>query len=182
MCGPNLECEELAAVFQKHLQEGRGLHFGEFLNTTCKHLVRGGAGWRGRAGRRDRASLTASLQMRHFPDLLGRLLSTSLFYFKSSWEDVRAAAPMLTGEGAPGSLPTPTWPLTLVPPLAPKSPHWPLTAAPPPQGSWCCTWRLSSGHRWTWSSSSRVSPSPANPAPHSQEPRGPPPPQHAGLH
>ncbi|XP_068839367.1 maestro heat-like repeat-containing protein family member 1 isoform X2 [Capricornis sumatraensis] len=73
MCGPNLECEELAAVFQKHLQEGRGLHFGEFLNTTCRHL------------------------MRHFPDLLGRLLSTSLFYFKSSWEDVRAAAPMLTG-------------------------------------------------------------------------------------
>ncbi|XP_070320400.1 maestro heat-like repeat-containing protein family member 1 isoform X8 [Odocoileus virginianus] len=73
MCGPNLECEELAAVFQKHLQEGHGLHFGEFLNTTCKHL------------------------MRHFPDLLGRLLSTSLFYFKSSWEDVRAAAPMLTG-------------------------------------------------------------------------------------
>ncbi|KAF6100205.1 maestro heat like repeat family member 1 [Phyllostomus discolor] len=73
MCGPNLECEELAAAFQKHLQEGRGLHFGEFLNTTCKHL------------------------MRHFPDLLGRLASTSLFYFKSSWEDVRAAAPMLTG-------------------------------------------------------------------------------------
>ncbi|XP_036137123.1 maestro heat-like repeat-containing protein family member 1 isoform X5 [Molossus molossus] len=73
MCGPNLECEELAAVFQKHLQDGRGLHFGEFLNTTCKHL------------------------MCHFPDLLGRLVSTSLFYFKSSWEDVRAAAPMLTG-------------------------------------------------------------------------------------
>ncbi|XP_036904684.1 maestro heat-like repeat-containing protein family member 1 isoform X3 [Sturnira hondurensis] len=73
MCGPNLECEELEAAFQKHLQEGRGLHFGDFLNTTCKHL------------------------MRHFPDLLGRLASTSLFYFKSSWEDVRAAAPMLTG-------------------------------------------------------------------------------------
>ncbi|XP_047641436.1 maestro heat-like repeat-containing protein family member 1 isoform X3 [Phacochoerus africanus] len=73
MCGPNLECEELADVFQKHLQEGRSLHFGEFLNTTCKHL------------------------MHHFPDLLGRLVSTSLFYFKSSWEDVRAAAPMLTG-------------------------------------------------------------------------------------
>ncbi|XP_027416177.1 maestro heat-like repeat-containing protein family member 1 isoform X4 [Bos indicus x Bos taurus] len=73
MCGPNLECEELAAVFQRHLQEGHDLHFGEFLNTTCKHL------------------------MRHFPDLLGRLLSTSLFYYKSSWEDVRAAALMLTG-------------------------------------------------------------------------------------
>lgn len=73
MCGPNLECEELTAAFQKHLQEGRGLHFGEFLNTTCKHL------------------------MCHFPDLLGRLVSTSLFYFKSCWEDIRAAAPMLTG-------------------------------------------------------------------------------------
>ncbi|XP_016072097.1 PREDICTED: maestro heat-like repeat-containing protein family member 1 isoform X3 [Miniopterus natalensis] len=73
MCGPNLECEELAAVFQKHLQEGRGLHFGEFLNTACRHL------------------------MCHFPDLLGRLVSTSLFYFKSNWEDIRAAAPMLTG-------------------------------------------------------------------------------------
>ncbi|XP_054446562.1 maestro heat-like repeat-containing protein family member 1 isoform X2 [Pteronotus mesoamericanus] len=73
MCGPNLECEDLAAAFQKHLQDGRGLHFGEFLNAACKHL------------------------MRHFPDLLGRLVSTSLFYFKSSWEDVRAAAPLLTG-------------------------------------------------------------------------------------
>lgn len=73
MCAPNLECEELAAVFQKHLQDGRGLHFGEFLNAACKHL------------------------MCDFPDLLGRLVSTSLFYFKSSWEDVRVAAPMLTG-------------------------------------------------------------------------------------
>ncbi|KAM6148277.1 maestro heat-like repeat-containing protein family member 1 [Rhynchocyon petersi] len=73
MCGPNLGCEELTATFQKHLQEGRGLHFGEFLNITCKHL------------------------MHHFPDLLGCLMGTSLFYFKSSWEDVRASAPMFTG-------------------------------------------------------------------------------------
>ncbi|XP_006879292.1 PREDICTED: maestro heat-like repeat-containing protein family member 1 [Elephantulus edwardii] len=73
MCGPNLGCEELTITVQKHLQEGRGLHFGEFLNITCKHL------------------------MHHFPDLLGRLLSTNLFYFKSGWEDIRAAAPMFTG-------------------------------------------------------------------------------------
>ncbi|XP_062935287.1 maestro heat-like repeat-containing protein family member 1 isoform X2 [Cynocephalus volans] len=73
MCGPNLECEELAATFQKHLQEGRGLHFGEFLNATCRHL------------------------MHHFPELLGRLVSTNLFYFKSSWEDIRIAAAMFTG-------------------------------------------------------------------------------------
>lgn len=38
------------------------------------------------------------LQMHHFPDLLGRLVSTNLFYFKSSWDDVRAAAPMFTGK------------------------------------------------------------------------------------
>lgn len=50
MCGPNLECEELTAAFQKHLQEGRGLHFGEFLNATCKHLVRGRGRGRGREG------------------------------------------------------------------------------------------------------------------------------------
>ncbi|XP_022357822.1 maestro heat-like repeat-containing protein family member 1 isoform X6 [Enhydra lutris kenyoni] len=73
MSGPNLKCEELTAALQKHLREGRGLHFGEFLNCACKLL------------------------MHHLPDLLGRLVSTSLFYFKSSWEDVRAAAPMLTG-------------------------------------------------------------------------------------
>ncbi|XP_037659046.1 maestro heat-like repeat-containing protein family member 1 isoform X4 [Choloepus didactylus] len=73
MCGPNLECEELAAAFQKHLQEGRSLHLGEFLNAASKCL------------------------MRHFPAALGRLLSTSLFYFKSSWEGVRAAAPLLVG-------------------------------------------------------------------------------------
>ncbi|XP_063087331.1 maestro heat-like repeat-containing protein family member 1 isoform X5 [Cavia porcellus] len=73
MCVPNLECAELGTAFQKHLQEGRSLHFGEFLNSTCKHL------------------------MHHFPDLLGRLVSTNLFYFKSSWEGVRAAAPMFTG-------------------------------------------------------------------------------------
>ncbi|XP_051687149.2 maestro heat-like repeat-containing protein family member 1 isoform X3 [Oryctolagus cuniculus] len=73
MCARNLECEELENVFRQHLQEGRGLHFGEFLNAACRPLMRG------------------------FPDLLGRLVSTSLFYFKSSWEGVRAAAPMFTG-------------------------------------------------------------------------------------
>ncbi|XP_023364135.1 maestro heat-like repeat-containing protein family member 1 isoform X1 [Otolemur garnettii] len=73
MSSPNLECEELSGTFQRHLQDGRGLHYGEFLNATCKHL------------------------MLHFPDLLGRLVRDSLFYFKSGWEDIRAAAPLFTG-------------------------------------------------------------------------------------
>nr|XP_028708948.1 maestro heat-like repeat-containing protein family member 1 isoform X7 [Macaca mulatta] len=93
MCGPNLACEDLSAAFQKHLQEGRALHFGEFLNTTCKHL------------------------MHHFPDLLGRLLTTCLFYFKSSWEDVRAAAPLFTGEQHPLPRPQAAQQPCLMPPL-----------------------------------------------------------------
>ncbi|XP_063499119.1 maestro heat-like repeat-containing protein family member 1 isoform X9 [Symphalangus syndactylus] len=93
MCGPNLACEELSAAFQKHLQEGRALHFGEFLNTTCKHL------------------------MHHFPDLLGRLLTTCLFYFKSSWEDVRAAAPLFTGKHHPLPRPHAARQPRLMPPL-----------------------------------------------------------------
>lgn len=57
--------------------------------------------------------------MLHFPELLGRLLSTGLFYFKSGWEDVRAAAPMLTGEQRPSvpaylPAPAPPPPLTLL--------------------------------------------------------------------
>lgn len=95
--------------------------------------------------------------MHHFPDLLGRLLSTSLFYFKSSWEDIRAAAPMLTGEAALG------------PPPAPHGAGPDPGPTPAPQGSWRCTWSLSAGHRWTWNSSWRVSPSP-----------GPRPPRRAG--
>lgn len=39
MCVPHLDCAELAAAFYKYLQEGRSVHFGEFLNSTCKHLV-----------------------------------------------------------------------------------------------------------------------------------------------
>lgn len=170
MCGPNLECEELAAVFQKHLQDGRGLHFGEFLNAACKHLVRGGRGLRGcdRMGCVSCVGVTAwgapdgwrPLQMCYFPDLLGRLVSTSLFYFKSSWEDVRAAAPMLTGEG---------------PPLRPSpGPAPPPDPNPCPQGSWCCTWSPSSRRRWTWSSSWPVSSTPP-PKVRAQGPLPPPP-------
>lgn len=100
MCGPNLECEELAAVFQRHLREGWSLHFRDFLNTTCKHLVRAGPGRAAGLGSGTGQARwpTASPQMHHFPELLGRLVSTCQFYFKSGWEDVRAAAPMLTGE------------------------------------------------------------------------------------
>ncbi|XP_032927578.1 maestro heat-like repeat-containing protein family member 1 [Catharus ustulatus] len=73
MCGPSLGCEELREMFGNHLREERGLHYGEFLNDVCKFL------------------------MRAHPALLSRLLSTNLFYFKSPWRELRAAAAMFIG-------------------------------------------------------------------------------------
>ncbi|XP_056341016.1 maestro heat-like repeat-containing protein family member 1 [Oenanthe melanoleuca] len=70
MCGPSLGCEELREMFGNHLREERGLHYGEFINHVCKSLLRA------------------------HPALLSRLLSTNLFYFKSPWRELRAAAAM----------------------------------------------------------------------------------------
>ncbi|XP_065520234.1 maestro heat-like repeat-containing protein family member 1 isoform X5 [Lathamus discolor] len=73
MCGPSMGCEGLRAMFRNHLREGRSLHYGEFINDVCKHL------------------------MQSYPEMLNRLILTNLFYFKSNWVDIRAAAPMFIG-------------------------------------------------------------------------------------
>ncbi|XP_062822975.1 maestro heat-like repeat-containing protein family member 1 isoform X2 [Anolis carolinensis] len=73
MCGPSMGCPGLCDMFQNHLHEDRGLHYGEFMNDVCKHL------------------------MQSYPDTLTRLVATNLFYFKSNWPDIRAAAPMFVG-------------------------------------------------------------------------------------
>uniref|UniRef100_A0A8C3CM07 Maestro heat like repeat family member 1 n=1 Tax=Cairina moschata TaxID=8855 RepID=A0A8C3CM07_CAIMO len=73
MCGPNMGCEGLCDMFLNHLREDRSLHYGEFMNNVCKHL------------------------MQSYPEMLNRLISTNLFYFKSNWVDIRAAAPMFIG-------------------------------------------------------------------------------------
>uniref|UniRef100_A0A8D0FB63 Maestro heat like repeat family member 1 n=1 Tax=Strix occidentalis caurina TaxID=311401 RepID=A0A8D0FB63_STROC len=39
MCGPNMGCEGLCDMFLNHLREERSLHYGEFMNNVCKHLV-----------------------------------------------------------------------------------------------------------------------------------------------
>lgn len=36
--------------------------------------------------------------MQSYPEMLNRLISTNLFYFKSNWVDIRAAAPMFIGK------------------------------------------------------------------------------------
>ncbi|XP_030342903.1 maestro heat-like repeat-containing protein family member 1 isoform X2 [Strigops habroptila] len=73
MCGPSMGCEGLRDMFLNHLREGRSLHYGEFINNVCKHL------------------------MQSYPEMLNRLILTNLFYFKSNWVDIRAAAPMFIG-------------------------------------------------------------------------------------
>ncbi|KAH0617332.1 hypothetical protein JD844_015381 [Phrynosoma platyrhinos] len=73
MCGPSMGCPVLCDMFQNHLHEDRTLHYGEFMNDVCKHL------------------------MQSYPDTLSRLVATNLFYFKSNWADIRAAAPMFVG-------------------------------------------------------------------------------------
>ncbi|KAM9304369.1 maestro heat-like repeat-containing protein family member 1 isoform 2-T2 [Morus bassanus] len=73
MCGPNMGCEGLCDMFLNHLREDRSLHYGEFMNNVCKHL------------------------MQSYPEMLNRLILTNLFYFKSNWADIRAAAPMFIG-------------------------------------------------------------------------------------
>lgn len=39
MCGPTMSCPVLCEMFQNHLHEERSLHYGEFMNDVCKHLV-----------------------------------------------------------------------------------------------------------------------------------------------
>lgn len=108
----------------------------------------------------------ASLQMHHFPDLLGRLVSTSLFYFKSSWEDVRAAAPMLTGEPCP---------------LGPRPPAWPTpdyAPIPPPRRPGFLALHAEAEHRPQvdleplTAGQPRASPAPPRPTPNLSGPRG----------
>uniref|UniRef100_A0A8C6V9S0 Maestro heat like repeat family member 1 n=1 Tax=Naja naja TaxID=35670 RepID=A0A8C6V9S0_NAJNA len=92
-CGPIMSCPGLCEMFQKHLHEEWSLHYGEFMNDVCKHL------------------------MQSFPEMLSRLVSINLFYFKSNWPDVRAAAPMFVGEkGHVGLL---SWAFLDGPPWAP---------------------------------------------------------------
>uniref|UniRef100_A0A8D0HSA9 Maestro heat like repeat family member 1 n=1 Tax=Sphenodon punctatus TaxID=8508 RepID=A0A8D0HSA9_SPHPU len=74
MCGPVMGCDGLCDMFQNHLHEDRSLHYGEFMNHVCKHL------------------------MQNYPEMLNRLILTNLFYFKSNWAEIRAAAPMFIGE------------------------------------------------------------------------------------
>ncbi|KAM8966713.1 maestro heat-like repeat-containing protein family member 1 [Pelodytes ibericus] len=72
-CTPSMNSQSLTEMFQAHLHPDRGLHYGEFLNNVCKHLLQS------------------------YPDVISRLIQTNVTYFKSIWPDIRAAAPMFIG-------------------------------------------------------------------------------------
>uniref|UniRef100_A0A8C2FTQ7 Maestro heat-like repeat-containing protein family member 1 n=1 Tax=Cyprinus carpio TaxID=7962 RepID=A0A8C2FTQ7_CYPCA len=40
ICAPVIGSEQISAIFQKHLLEEKGLHYGEFINDLTKYLVR----------------------------------------------------------------------------------------------------------------------------------------------
>ncbi|XP_075705125.1 maestro heat-like repeat-containing protein family member 1 isoform X2 [Rhinoderma darwinii] len=73
MCAPSLNNQGLADMFTSHLHPDRALHYGEFMNNVCKHLLQG------------------------YPDTIPRLIQTNISYFKSIWPDIRAAAPLFIG-------------------------------------------------------------------------------------
>lgn len=73
MCAPSLNNQGLADMFTSYLHPDRGLHYGEFMNDVCKHLLQG------------------------YADMIPRLIQTNVSYFKSIWPDIRAAAPLFIG-------------------------------------------------------------------------------------
>ncbi|XP_018587460.2 maestro heat-like repeat-containing protein family member 1 [Scleropages formosus] len=72
-CVPLLGSKLIATMFQNHLHEDRGLHYGEFINDLTKYIIQ------------------------DFPGMLNFYHTTIIQFFKSSWAEVRASAAMFIG-------------------------------------------------------------------------------------
>ncbi|XP_043923633.1 maestro heat-like repeat-containing protein family member 1 isoform X2 [Protopterus annectens] len=73
MNAPVLGSELVTEMFQRHLHEDKGLHYGEFMNDLSKHLIK------------------------DFLDKLNCYIVTTLSFFKSSWAEIRGNAAMFAG-------------------------------------------------------------------------------------
>ncbi|XP_043116564.1 maestro heat-like repeat-containing protein family member 1 [Puntigrus tetrazona] len=73
ICAPVIGSEQISAMFQNHLLEEKGLHYGEFINDLTKYLVR------------------------EFPGMLNFYHITVIQFFKSNWAEIRAGAAMFIG-------------------------------------------------------------------------------------
>ncbi|XP_058866402.1 maestro heat-like repeat-containing protein family member 1 isoform X1 [Acipenser ruthenus] len=72
-CAPVMGSSQITAMFQNHLHEDRGLHYGEFINDLTKYIIQ------------------------DFPSMLNFYHITVIQFFKSNWAEVRASAAMFIG-------------------------------------------------------------------------------------
>ncbi|XP_023669118.2 maestro heat-like repeat-containing protein family member 1 isoform X1 [Paramormyrops kingsleyae] len=73
MFAPVVGSEQIMAMFQNHLHEDKGLHYGEFINDLTKYIIQ------------------------DFPGMLNFYHITVIQFFKSNWAEVRAGAAMFIG-------------------------------------------------------------------------------------
>ncbi|XP_018618550.2 maestro heat-like repeat-containing protein family member 1 isoform X3 [Scleropages formosus] len=73
VCAPVVGSEQIATMFQNHLHEDKGLHYGEFVNDLTKYIIQ------------------------DFPSMLNFYHITVIQFFKSNWAEVRAGAAMFIG-------------------------------------------------------------------------------------
>ncbi|XP_041962834.1 maestro heat-like repeat-containing protein family member 1 isoform X1 [Alosa sapidissima] len=73
VCAPLVGSTQITTMFQKHLHEDKGLHYGEFVNDLTKYLIQ------------------------DFPNMLNFYHNTVVQFFKSNWADIRAGAAMFIG-------------------------------------------------------------------------------------
>lgn len=73
VCAPVVGSEQITAMFQNHLHEEKGLHYGEFLNDLIKYIIQ------------------------DFPGMLNFYHVSVVQFFKSNWAEIRASAAMFIG-------------------------------------------------------------------------------------
>ncbi|XP_039973660.1 maestro heat-like repeat-containing protein family member 1 isoform X1 [Xiphias gladius] len=73
VCAPVLGSEQITTMFQNHLHDDKGLHYGEFINDLTKYLIQ------------------------DFPGMLNFYHISVIQFFKSNWPEVRAGAAMFIG-------------------------------------------------------------------------------------
>ncbi|KAG9345013.1 hypothetical protein JZ751_009553 [Albula glossodonta] len=73
VCAPVVGSEQITTMFQNHLHEDKGLHYGEFINDLTKYIIK------------------------DFPAMLNFYHITVMQFFRSNWAEVRASAAMFIG-------------------------------------------------------------------------------------
>ena len=96
---PLLASEQINTMFQKHLIDDAGLHFGEFMNDLSKILVRTSIPSLTSFTQTFQTFVTPSVafQIQDFEEKLNFYVMGSLNFFKSSWSELRGCAALFAG-------------------------------------------------------------------------------------